>query len=177
MNQDFLDLLRALCAADARFLVVGAYAVSYHSEPRTTGALDIWVEPTPENAGRVYQALAAFGAPLDELAVADLATPNIVFQMGVAPRRIDILTSSRGFCSTRPGRSMPSPRTVTSLSRCCAVKRSSRTSAPPGAPRISSTSIPSSATRVGDDRRRRPGGARLRAGREDAHGLTQSRMW
>jgi hypothetical protein len=96
MNQDFLDLLRALCAADARFLVVGAYAVSYHSEPRATGDLDIWVEPTPENAGCVYRALAAFGAPLDELTVADLATPNIVFQMGVAPRRIDILTAITG---------------------------------------------------------------------------------
>ncbi len=96
MNPDFLDALRLLCEAEARFLVVGAYAVSFHSEPRATGDLDIWVEPTAENAGRVYSALAAFGAPLSDLTVADLATAGIVFQMGVAPRRIDILTSITG---------------------------------------------------------------------------------
>lgn len=93
MNQDFLDLLRSLSDAEARFLVVGAYAVSFHGEPRATGDLDVWVEPTPENAARVHRALAAFGAPLDELTVTDLHTPGVVFQMGVPPRRIDILTS------------------------------------------------------------------------------------
>jgi hypothetical protein len=82
-----------LCEAEARFLVVGSYAVSFHSEPRATGGLDIWVEPVGVNARRVHAALAAFGAPLSELSVADLATPGIVFQMGVPPRRIDILTS------------------------------------------------------------------------------------
>ncbi len=96
MNPDFLDVLRLLCEAEARFLVVGAYAVSYHSEPRATGDLDLWVEPSPENARRVYSALAAFGAPLSDLTVEDLATPGIVFQMGVPPRRIDILTSITG---------------------------------------------------------------------------------
>jgi hypothetical protein len=93
VNQDFLDLLRSLSDAEARFLVVGAYAVSFHGEPRATGDLDVWVEPTPENAARVHRALAAFGAPLDELTVTDLHTPGVVFQMGVPPRRIDILTS------------------------------------------------------------------------------------
>jgi hypothetical protein len=96
VNPDFLDLLRALCAAEARFLVVGAYAVSFHSEPRSTGDLDVWVEPDPENARRVFEALTRFGAPLSDLTVTDLATPRIVFQMGVPPRRIDILTSISG---------------------------------------------------------------------------------
>ena len=96
MNPDFRDVLRALSDADARFLVVGAYAVSFHSEPRATGDLDLWAEPTPDNAPRVHAALTAFGAPLTELSVTDLATPGIVFQMGVAPRRIDILTSITG---------------------------------------------------------------------------------
>ena len=93
MNPDFRDLLRALSDAGARFLVVGAYAVSFHSEPRATGDLDIWVDPAPDNGARVYRALAAFGAPLGELAESDLSTPDIVFQIGVAPRRIDIMTS------------------------------------------------------------------------------------
>lgn len=96
MNPDFRDLLRAFSDAEARFLVVGAYAVSYHAEPRTTGDLDIWIDAAPGNAERVHRALAAFGAPLTELSVADLTRPDTVFQIGVVPRRIDILTSITG---------------------------------------------------------------------------------
>ena len=96
MNPDFRDLLRALSDAEARFLVVGAYAVSAHAEPRGTGDLDVWVEPNAQNAGRVLAALRAFGAPLSDLTEQDLATEGIVFQMGVPPRRIDILTSITG---------------------------------------------------------------------------------
>ena len=106
MNPDFHDLLRALRDADARFLVVGAYAVAFHGEPRATGDLDIWIEATPENAQRVYTALRTFGAPLQELTEADLATPDVVFQIGVPPRRVDILTSITGvsFAETWPDR-------------------------------------------------------------------------
>lgn len=96
MNPDFRDVLHELSAAEARFLIVGAFAVSYHAEPRATADLDIFVEPSPENAAKVYRALAAFGAPLTDLEETDLATPGIVFQMGVAPRRIDILTEITG---------------------------------------------------------------------------------
>lgn len=96
MNPDFHDLLHELCAAEARFLVVGAYAVSFHAEPRSTGDLDILVEPTAVNAKRVYQALQRFGAPLHDLTEDDLASSDVVFQMGLPPRRIDILTSITG---------------------------------------------------------------------------------
>jgi hypothetical protein len=96
VNQDFRDILSALSAADARFLVVGAYAVSVHAEPRATGDLDIWVESTPANAAKVYGALQSFGAPLHELTIDDLATPDVVFQIGLPPRRIDVLTSITG---------------------------------------------------------------------------------
>ncbi len=96
MNQDFVDLLRALTAADARFLVVGAFAVSFHSRPRATGDLDLWVEPTPENAARVMRALREFGAPLDAIAERDFTAPHLVFQLGVPPRRVDLLTSLTG---------------------------------------------------------------------------------
>ena len=107
MNPDFRDLLRALSDAGARFLVVGAYAVSLHSEPRSTADLDIWIDPSPENAERVYRALAAFGAPLAELSQAELAAPDLVFQLGVPPRRIDIMTSITGveFADAWPARS------------------------------------------------------------------------
>jgi hypothetical protein len=96
MNQDFIDLLRALSDAEARFLIVGAYALAVHGHPRATGDLDVLVEPTPENAPKVLRALAAFGAPLDQLGEEDFARPGIIVQIGLAPRRIDILTELTG---------------------------------------------------------------------------------
>lgn len=96
MNQDFRDLLRELSEADAEFLVVGAYALAVHGTPRATGDIDIWINPTPDNASQVYSALEQFGAPLDDLRVEDLHSPDVVFQMGLPPRRIDILTDISG---------------------------------------------------------------------------------
>jgi hypothetical protein len=96
VNQDFRDLLRAFADADVRFLVIGAYAVAVHAEPRATGDLDLWLEASPENAARAYAALRRFGAPLHELTEADLASPGVVFQIGLPPRRIDLLTSITG---------------------------------------------------------------------------------
>jgi len=96
VNPDFAALLRELSAAEARFMVVGGYAVSFHSRPRATGDIDVWVEPTAANAARVFRALRAFGAPLQGLVEADLAQPEVVYQIGVPPRRIDLLTSLTG---------------------------------------------------------------------------------
>ena len=96
MNQDFLDLLHAFAEFEVRFLVVGAYALALHAKPRATGDLDLWVEPTPENAARVMRALIRFGAPLQDVRERDFPEPGIVFQIGVPPRRIDILTSLTG---------------------------------------------------------------------------------
>lgn len=96
MNQDFVDLLRAFTAADVRFLVVGAYALALHGRPRATGDLDVWVDATPDNARRIVDALGAFGAPLSQVSEADFARPGVVYQIGVAPRRIDILTELTG---------------------------------------------------------------------------------
>jgi hypothetical protein len=96
MNQDFVELLRAFIDADVRFLVVGAYALAHHGRPRATGDLDIWVQPTSENAPRVLRALAGFGAPLQDVGVDDFTRPGIVFQIGVPPGRIDVLTERTG---------------------------------------------------------------------------------
>lgn len=108
MNQDFVDLLSELTAADARFLIVGAYALALHARPRATGDLDLWIEPTPENAERVMTALRAFGAPLSDLSAEDLTRHDTVFQIGVEPRRIDLLTSLTGlrFAEAWPRRVM-----------------------------------------------------------------------
>jgi hypothetical protein len=96
MNPDFVDLLRAFNDASVRFLIVGAYALALHGRPRATGDLDVWVDATPENAARVMRALAAFGAPLTDVAAADFARAGIVYQIGVPPGRIDILTELTG---------------------------------------------------------------------------------
>jgi hypothetical protein len=96
MNPDFVELLRAFAEADVRCLVVGAYALAHHGRPRATGDLDIWVDATPVNAPRVIRGLAAFGAPLHEIAEDDFARPGIVFQIGIPPGRIDILTQLTG---------------------------------------------------------------------------------
>ncbi len=98
MNPDFLDLLRALHEAGARFLVVGAQAMAAHGVPRATGDLDVWVEPTQDNAFAVWAALLAFDAPLEAfgLCVDDFACTRNVVQIGVPPRRVDLMTSIDG---------------------------------------------------------------------------------
>ncbi|MFN3413474.1 MAG: hypothetical protein ACK42L_05380 [Thermoanaerobaculum sp.] len=97
-HRDFLDLFRAFCKHQVEFLVVGAYAMAAHGVPRATGDLDVWVKPTLENAKKVYRALAEFGAPLDEhkLRPEDFSKSGTVYQIGLPPRRIDILTAISG---------------------------------------------------------------------------------
>ena len=96
MNPDFLDLLCALSDAEARFLVVGGYAVGVHGRPRATMDLDVWVEASDDNAPRVIRALRAFGTPLMGLAEDDLRRPGVGLQIGVEPCRIDVLTAISG---------------------------------------------------------------------------------
>jgi hypothetical protein len=96
LNPDFRDMLSAFCEEQVEFMVVGAYALAFHGFPRATGDIDLWVGCSDENAERVWRALKRFGAPLSDLTVADLKTPRMVFQIGIVPRRIDILTSIGG---------------------------------------------------------------------------------
>ena len=96
INRDFRDLFSAFSAAEVRFLVVGAHAVIYYTVPRYTKDLDVWIDPTPENAEKVYRALADFGAPLEGVAVQDLCTPGVTLQIGIEPNRIDVLTEVDG---------------------------------------------------------------------------------
>jgi hypothetical protein len=96
LAQDFRDLLRVFVAHDVRFLVVGAYALAVLGRPRATGDLDVWIDATPGNAKRTFTALHEFGAPLHELRREDLAQPGVVFQIGLPPLRVDILTAIDG---------------------------------------------------------------------------------
>ena len=96
LNSDFRDMLSALLDERADFLLVGAYAMAVYGIPRATGDIDLWIRPSPENAARVIAALQRFGAPLFDLLENDLQMPDTVFQIGLAPRRIDLLTSIDG---------------------------------------------------------------------------------
>ena len=96
LNSDYKDILRLFRRHDVKFLVVGAYAMGAHGYPRATGDFDVWVEPTTANARRVYAAVAAFGAPLAQLTPTTFAQPGIVFQIGVPPCRVDVLTQIDG---------------------------------------------------------------------------------
>ncbi len=96
LNEDYKDILSALLAHEAEFILVGAYAMAAHGFPRATMDIDIWIEPDAGNAPKVYAALATFGAPTEQISIGDLSEPGVVFQIGVAPRRIDLLTSISG---------------------------------------------------------------------------------
>ncbi len=96
LSPDYKDILSGFIEERVDYLVVGAYAVASHGLPRATGDLDLWVRADPENAHRVWRALAQFGAPVTDLAESELSHPGLVFQIGVEPSRIDILTSIDG---------------------------------------------------------------------------------
>lgn len=93
LKPDFQDLLRLLNRHQVQYLIVGGYAVMKYTEPFYTKDLDIWVEPVAENAKRAFAALVEFGAPMADLTVHDLTQSNIVFQFGMAPARVDVMTT------------------------------------------------------------------------------------
>jgi hypothetical protein len=95
-NFDLIDLLSALNAEGAEYLLVGAYALAFHGRPRATKDVDVFVGCDPQNAQRVWSALVRFGAPLTELQPSDLASPGTFYVMGRAPNQIDVITSIDG---------------------------------------------------------------------------------
>ena len=92
----FKQLLQKFNEYRVRYLVVGAYAVMNYTEPRYTKDLDVWVEPTSQNAERVFRALSDFGAPTSDVTVEDFTNPDLIFQIGIAPHRIDIIMAVKG---------------------------------------------------------------------------------
>ena len=96
VSSDFKDLLRLFNDFQVKYLVVGGYAVIKYTEPRYTKDLDLWVKADAENAQAVYEALLAFGAPLEGMTADDFAHEGYFYQMGIAPVRVDILMSVTG---------------------------------------------------------------------------------
>ena len=97
MKKDLKELLLAFNAHDVEYLVVGGYAVGVHAEPRATKDLDLFIRASRENSEAVFRALAAYGAPLQDLSPANFRDePDSVFQIGLPPFRIDILQQIDG---------------------------------------------------------------------------------
>ena len=93
---DYKDLLKALNKHRVKYLIIGAYAVIYYTEPRYTKDIDIWVEPEIKNAKKVYEVLKEFGASLKGMSINDFMNPNLVYRMGVPPVRVDIMMGIPG---------------------------------------------------------------------------------
>lgn len=96
LNEDYKDMLQSLLDNDVKFLIVGAYALAAYGYPRATGDFDIWVEASPENSKKILSSLASFGSPTSGLTEKTFMEKGIVFQIGVAPRRIDLITHIDG---------------------------------------------------------------------------------
>jgi hypothetical protein len=96
MNPDLTDLLREFNAQAVEYLIVGAHALAAYGHVRATKDLDIWIRADQDNAERVLTALTEFGAPLADLTKDDLTQPGTIFQIGIPPLRIDILTAIDG---------------------------------------------------------------------------------
>jgi len=96
LNEDYKDILLALNEERVDYIIVGAYALAVHGYPRATMDIDIWVRPSAINAEAVLKALKKFGAPLLNLTKVDLTKNDTIFQIGIAPRRIDIITGASG---------------------------------------------------------------------------------
>lgn len=96
LTENSRDMLSELSAEGVEFLIVGAHALGVHGIMRSTKDFDIWLRPDPQNAQRIWRALARFGAPLSDVTPADFEKPGLIFQIGVPPDRVDLMTSISG---------------------------------------------------------------------------------
>lgn len=96
MNRDFAEMLNTLADEGVEYLVVGGYALAGHGLPRATGDIDLWIRPTADNAARLWRALERFGAPRSRIALETFTQPDVVYQIGLPPNRIDLLTTIDG---------------------------------------------------------------------------------
>lgn len=96
MNSDFKELLQVFADHEVRYLVVGGYAAIHYSQPRYTKDLDLWIEPTMENARKIARAFLVFGLPMEGFTIEDMADTGFQFFVGCPPCAFDFLTSIKG---------------------------------------------------------------------------------
>ncbi|MBI5149515.1 MAG: nucleotidyltransferase [Candidatus Omnitrophica bacterium] len=96
VHSDYEDLFKVLNAYDIKYLLIGAYAVMYYAQPRYTKDIDVWIIPELNDVQKIYNALKEFGAPLKRIKPEDFNDNTMIFQIGIAPVRIDIMTDLPG---------------------------------------------------------------------------------
>lgn len=60
-SQDFKEFVKLLNKHEVEYLVIGGYALGIHGYPRYTGDLDVWINPTIENARKMINVMDEFG--------------------------------------------------------------------------------------------------------------------
>ena len=93
---DFKDFLKLIKSKNIKYLLIGGYAVGYHGYPRATNDMDIWIAIDSVNAELLVQVLKEFGFDTPQLSKDLFLEENKIIRMGVAPIRIEILTSISG---------------------------------------------------------------------------------
>ena len=96
LNKDYKEMLQTLLKNDVKFLVVGAYAMGVYGYVRATGDFDLFVEPSKENAKKLYNTLKEYGAPLHDINEETFTKENVIYQIGIEPVRIDVITEISG---------------------------------------------------------------------------------
>ena len=93
---DFKEFLNILKDKNIQYLLIGGYAVGYHGYPRATNDMDIWIAIDPKIAERMVSALKEFGFDIPQLSKELFLKENSIVRMGIAPMRIEILTTISG---------------------------------------------------------------------------------
>lgn len=108
-SRHWREFLKCLTGRRVRFLIIGAHALANLGEPRNTGDLDVFVQPTRKNIERLRDALTDFGfAPSDE--IYQLASGNKMIDLGREPHKIQILNEISGVSFQEAWRSRRSAR-------------------------------------------------------------------
>jgi predicted nucleotidyltransferase len=96
LNKDFAEFIESLNGREVNYLVIGGYAVNLHGYPRYTKDIDFWIEPREKNIQKLLSAIKDFGFGSLDLKMADFMSPDQIIQLGMEPRRIDLLTRVEG---------------------------------------------------------------------------------
>ena len=93
---DFKEFLSLLKDKNIQYLLIGGYAVGYHGYPRSTNDMDIWIAIDSKTAKQMVLALKEFGFDSPQLSEELFLKEKNIVRMGIAPIRIEILTTISG---------------------------------------------------------------------------------
>ncbi len=91
-------LLKSLIKHEVKFILVGGYAVIYYGYKRTTGDMDLWIEPNNDNKLKLLEVLKEFEFDGEGIAYIEQLdfTKHLAFHFWQEPERVDCLTRISG---------------------------------------------------------------------------------